>query len=75
MNVPEYRVRLFENSRETASHRVIVGKSSTPTPRFSATVNAVILNPTWTVPQSIIAESVGSLIRSNPAVARARGYT
>jgi L,D-transpeptidase YcbB len=74
VNIPEYRVRLMDDDRETASHRVIVGKPQTPTPQFSAQVTAVILNPAWHVPQSIIAESVGSLVRNNPQVARARGY-
>lgn len=75
VNIPEYRVRLLDGGREIASHRVIVGKPSTPTPQFSTQVSGVILNPTWTVPQSIIAESVGSLVRNHPATARTRGYT
>lgn len=75
VNIPEYRLRLIENDREMATHRVIVGKSQTPTPQFSARVTGVILNPPWNVPQSIIAESVGSLVRNRPQVARARGYT
>jgi murein L,D-transpeptidase YcbB/YkuD len=74
VNIPEYRLRLIDGDRETASHRVIVGKPQTPTPQFSARVTAVILNPSWHVPQSIIAESVGRLVRNSPQVARARGY-
>lgn len=75
VNIPEYQVRLFEGGKAIASHKVIVGKTRTPTPRFRAEVTGVILNPSWSVPQSIIAESVGKLIRSQPDVARARGYT
>ena len=75
INIPEYRLRLMANGREVRRHRVIVGKLQTPTPQFSAEVKAVILNPPWYVPQSIIAESVGRLVRSSPQVARTRGYT
>jgi murein L,D-transpeptidase YcbB/YkuD len=75
VNIPEYHVHLVDADRRTSSHRIIVGKRGTPTPQFSATVNAVILNPSWYVPQSIVGESVGSLVRNNPATARARGYT
>ena len=32
------------------------------------------LNPWWDIPASIVRESVGGLVRRNPAVARARGY-
>ena len=75
VNIPEYRVRLLADGREIAVHRIIVGKTSTPTPQFSAQVTGVILNPPWNVPQSIIAESVGRLVRNSPGTARARGYT
>jgi murein L,D-transpeptidase YcbB/YkuD len=75
VNIPEYVVRLVDGGREVELHRVIVGKPSTPTPQFSAQVTAVIFNPSWHVPQSIIAESVGSLVRNRPEVARSRGYT
>lgn len=75
VNIPEYRAYLSERGNETASHRVIVGRPQTATPQFSAQVTAVILNPSWHVPQSIVAESVGRLVRTSPATARARGYT
>lgn len=75
VNIPEYRLRLMQDGSEVRSHRVIVGRPQTATPQFSAEVKAVILNPSWHVPQSIIAESVGRLVRSTPVVARARGYT
>lgn len=74
VNIPEYRLRLIESGREVSSHRVIVGKKNTPTPQFQAEVKGVIFNPSWYVPQSIIAESVGSLVRNRPQVARSRGY-
>lgn len=75
VNIPEAVVRLVVDDRVERVHKVIVGKPSTPTPRFSASITGVILNPTWTVPDSIIAESVGALVRTRPAAARAKGYT
>lgn len=75
VNIPEYRLRLMTGGSEAESHRVIVGKPRTPTPQFSANVQAVILNPSWHVPQSIVAESVGRLVRTAPQTARSRGYT
>jgi murein L,D-transpeptidase YcbB/YkuD len=53
---------------------VIVGKRTTPTPQFDAMVSGVIVNPWWDVPQSIVRESVGRQLRTNPAQPRARGY-
>jgi murein L,D-transpeptidase YcbB/YkuD len=74
VNVPAFELILVEDDKIIARHRVIVGKKSTPTPQFGAMVTGVILNPWWDVPQSIIAESVGRLVRTNPAGARAKGY-
>lgn len=73
-NVPAYEVDLVEGGTPTARHRIIVGAVRTPTPQFSAVATAVIVNPSWVVPQSIIRESVGGLIRRSPNAARARGY-
>lgn len=75
VNIPEYQVRLMQDGKEIATHRVIVGKPSTPTPQFSTSVAGVIINPPWQVPQSIIAESIGKLVRNTPAAARARGFS
>ncbi len=74
VNVPEYMARLVDGGRVVSAHRVIVGKRATPTPQFSTAVQAVVINPPWNVPQSIIAESVGALVRNRPATARERGY-
>lgn len=74
INIPEYNLRLIQSGHEVASYRVIVGKPKTPTPQFTAEISGIILNPTWQVPQSIIAESVGRLVRSRPAEARSRGF-
>ncbi len=74
VNIPAYRLDLFDGDVLIESHRVIVGKKTTPTPQFPAAIEAVTLNPSWFVPDSIVKESVGALIRSNPAAARAKGY-
>lgn len=75
VNLPEYQLHVISDDTEIASHRVIVGKAKTPTPQFATEATGVVFNPSWHVPQSIIAESVGSLVRNRPEVARAQGYT
>lgn len=74
VNVPAFTLDVMNGTDRVATHRVIVGKPATPTPQFAATVSGAILNPWWEVPTSIVAESVGALIRTRPAVATARGY-
>lgn len=74
VNAAGYELGLWEDGRKVAQWRVIVGKPKTPTPVFTARVSGVIVNPWWDVPPSIVAESVGALVRRNPAEARRRGY-
>ena len=75
VNVPEYVVRVVGKGKNIASYRAIVGAPKTATPQLDATAIGMIIHPTWTIPQSIIKESVGALIANNPAAAKARGYT
>lgn len=75
VNVPEYMVRVVGKGKNIATYRAIVGAPKTATPQLSASATGMIIHPTWTIPQSIIRESVGALIARNPAAARAQGYT
>jgi len=74
VNVPAYRLDVVENGRTVASHRIIVGKPGTQTPSFQAKVTGVTVNPWWNVPCSIVDESIGRLIATNPQEAARRGY-
>ncbi|MBO9518360.1 MAG: L,D-transpeptidase family protein [Porphyrobacter sp.] len=75
-NVPEFQLRLTVNNNIIRSYRTIVGKPGrTATPQLAETVEGVIFNPTWTVPQSIVkGEGLGAKVIGNPAWARANGY-
>jgi len=76
-NVPEYQLRLATRDRIVRTYRTIVGKPGrTATPQLAETVQAVVFNPTWTVPQSIVVgEGLGArLLRSpNPQYKVTRG--
>lgn len=74
VNAAKFEAQLWRARQYQGSWRIIVGKTRTPTPIFSATVTGVILNPWWEIPASIVRESVGSLVRRNPSLARQRGY-
>lgn len=74
VNVPAFNVALVQDGRALARHRIIVGKPKNPTPQLFVQATGVIINPTWTVPQSIIRESVGELVTRHPKKARAQGY-
>lgn len=76
VNVPEFKVRLVSNHKIINTYRTIVGRPGrTATPQLSATVQAVVFNPTWTVPQSIIQhEPHFAKLAASPAMAKREGY-
>jgi L,D-transpeptidase YcbB len=75
-NVPEFQLRITVNDRIIRSYRTVVGKPGrTATPQLAETIQAVVFNPTWTVPQSIVVgEGLGARLLGNPAAARAENY-
>jgi murein L,D-transpeptidase YcbB/YkuD len=74
-NVPEYLTRVVHDGTIIATHKAVVGKASTATPQLNPMATGIIVNPTWTLPRSIINEGIGATIANNPASARAQGYT
>jgi L,D-transpeptidase YcbB len=74
VNVPEYRLRIVDNGGVTHETRVIVGKSETPTPIFSDEMETVIVNPSWTVPPSIMKKEILPAMAIDPDYAARRGY-
>lgn len=74
VNTAAFEASLWDAGQMTGRWRVVVGKSKSPTPIFSATVTGVILNPWWEIPPSIARESVAALVKNHPVSAAAKGY-
>ena len=76
VNVPEQILRLAVRDKIITTYRAIVGKPGrTATPQLSATVQNVVFNPTWTVPQSIVkGEGLGAKLLASPASAARQNY-
>lgn len=74
VNVAGFTAELIDNGRIVSMHRIVIGKPAKSTPQFSTAVTGVIINPWWEIPTSIVAEGIGSLLRKNPASAKAKGY-
>jgi murein L,D-transpeptidase YcbB/YkuD len=74
VNAAAFEATLWEGRKQIGRWAVIVGKTGSPTPVFAATVTGVTFNPWWEIPSSIVAESVGALVRNRPAEAARKGY-
>jgi len=65
VNIPEFKVYVFENGKSKISMSVIVGKALNSTPVFSDKMEYVVLSPYWNVPFSIIKEDLAPKLASN----------
>ena len=66
VNIPDFMLRFFDEDSVALASRVIVGKKKNPTPIFSSSMSYVVLNPTWTVPNSIIVNEMLPKLKENP---------
>ncbi len=66
VNIPEYKLHVYEKGEEKFDMRVIVGKTLNSTPIFSDKMEYVVLSPYWNVPISIIQKELAPKIAGNP---------
>lgn len=74
VNVAGLRLEAVEDGRTAFDMRIIVGKPYTRTPMFSSAINAVVLNPSWYVPQSIAVNEIFPKARKDPSYLSRGGY-
>ena len=65
VNIPEYTLHYYENSKDVWDCNVVVGKPMTKTVIFSGRMQYVVFSPYWNVPPSIINSEVKPGMRRN----------
>jgi murein L,D-transpeptidase YcbB/YkuD len=73
VNIPEYKLRLFEDSGVAMEMRIVAGKIFTATPVFSGTMKYLELNPHWNIPHKIAVEEILPKVRKDPGYLAKRG--
>jgi len=60
INIPDYRLDVLENNTidTIQTYKVVVGKPERRSPVLHSTLNALVINPTWTVPPTILKEDL-----------------
>ncbi len=66
VNIPAAFVEAVAKDKVERRYRVIVGKIDKPSPTLTASITAVNLNPTWTVPLSITKHEIYAHMRRDP---------
>ena len=74
VNVAGFKAYFYEHGVVTWESRVVVGKPYTETPIFRADMKYVVLNPTWTIPSSIVRNEVLPGIRRDPNYMAKKGF-
>lgn len=66
VNIPSAAVEAVEQGRVVRRYVAIAGKVDRPSPTVETRVTAVNLNPTWTVPVSLIKKDIIPHVRKDP---------
>ena len=76
VNLPEFRLRAFDESGQLAfTSAVVVGESRRhPTPLFTELMSTVVFRPGWYVPSSITRREIVPKLEKDPAHLSSEGY-
>ena len=66
VNIPAAQIEAVEDGSIAQRYTAVVGKIDRQTPLLDSKIHEVILNPTWTVPTSIIKKDIIPLMRKSP---------
>lgn len=75
VNIPEFRLHVYEADTEVWSMSVVVGNSATRTVIFSDTLTRIVFSPTWSVPVSIVKGEILPAMAKNPNYLASKGMT
>lgn len=65
VNIPEYRLHVFEVGKKMFSMDIVVGKEANSTVIFSNQLKFVVFSPYWNIPASIVQKEILPAIRRN----------
>lgn len=68
VNVPDYTLKVVRGHELVWHTKIVAGRPQTPTPLTSASMDTVIVNPSWYVPQSIIQNELLPVYASDPNI-------
>jgi murein L,D-transpeptidase YcbB/YkuD len=74
VNIPDFMMRFYNGDSIILKSRVIVGTRKNPTPIFSSSMSYIVLNPTWTVPNSIIVDEMLEKLKKNPGYLKSEEF-
>ena len=68
VNQPDFTLKVMHNGAGVWTTRIVIGKPSMQTPLLSETMKSITINPTWTVPPSIVHNEYLPALAQDPTV-------
>lgn len=68
VNIPEFKMHVYDSGRQTFEMNVIVGSAANNTVIFNGNLRYIVFSPYWNVPESIVKKEI------MPAMQRDRNY-
>ena len=65
INIPEYKVHIYENDSLAWSMKIVVGKNKNRTAVFNGELKYIVFSPYWNVPTSILQKEILPAIKRN----------
>ena len=73
VKIAAFEAYLVDNGRETWRTRVQVGRTYRKTPVFKSQIRYMDVNPTWTVPRTILERDILPRVKEDPSYLESRG--
>ena len=75
VNIPDYRLQITHNQQVVFESKVIVGQTTRPTNLFSSSMNIMVVNPRWNVPETIKKKDVIPGMKASPDYLQQKNLT
>ena len=74
VNIPEYKLHVYEGGREVMNINAVVGKESSKTAVFNDELTHIVFSPYWNVPPDIVANEILPAMEKRRNYLAANGY-
>ncbi|RYZ26655.1 MAG: hypothetical protein EOO10_14970 [Chitinophagaceae bacterium] len=74
VNIPEYKMHIYEGNQHVMEINVVVGSEKNQTAIFNDELTHVVFSPYWNVPQSIVQNEILPAVRKNRRYLANHGY-
>jgi murein L,D-transpeptidase YcbB/YkuD len=75
VNIPSYKLQLWDSGYVMLTSKVVVGKPETRTPQLTSAISDIITYPKWHIPQSIIKKEILPALKKDAGYLARKGFS